>query len=108
MLLVFQAGVVLGLRGGVAFEVEAQTVGQDLHSGLSSWRSMPGFCFIRAQKTALSKGHRIVAILHVILYMVHSAGLKGGSVQNPIHALAQFVADLHAPNGSVAVDGFYE
>lgn len=36
------------------------------------------------------------------------AGLKGGSVQNPIHALAQFVADLHAPNGSVAVDGFYE
>ncbi|EIE20818.1 peptidase M20 [Coccomyxa subellipsoidea C-169] len=62
-----QAGVVLGLRGGVAFEVEAQTVGQDLHSGL-----------------------------------------KGGSVQNPIHALAQFVADLHAPNGSVAVDGFYD
>jgi hypothetical protein len=36
------------------------------------------------------------------------AGLKGGSVQNPVHALAQFVADLHAPNGSVAVDGFYE
>ncbi|KAK9909549.1 hypothetical protein WJX75_003981 [Coccomyxa subellipsoidea] len=62
-----QAGIVLGLRGGVAFEVEAQTVGQDLHSGL-----------------------------------------KGGSVQNPVHALAQFVADLHAPNGSVAVDGFYE
>ncbi|CAL8467971.1 g7509 [Coccomyxa elongata] len=62
-----QAGVVLGLRGGIAFEVEAQTVGQDLHSGL-----------------------------------------KGGSVQNPIHALAQFVAELHAPNGSVAVDGFYK
>ena len=35
-------------------------------------------------------------------------GLKGGSVQNPIHALAQFVAELHAPNGTVAVDGFYE
>ena len=29
-------------------------------------------------------------------------------MQNPIHALAQFVADLHAPNGSVAVDGFYK
>ena len=36
------------------------------------------------------------------------AGMKGGSVQNPIHALASFVSDLHAPNGSVAVQGFYE
>ena len=35
------------------------------------------------------------------------AGMKGGSVQNPIHALAQFVDNLHAPNGSVNVKGFY-
>ena len=35
------------------------------------------------------------------------AGMKGGSVQNPIHALAQFVDNLHAPNGSVNVEGFY-
>ena len=33
--------------------------------------------------------------------------MKGGSVQNPIHALAQFVDNLHAPNGSVNVKGFY-
>ena len=36
------------------------------------------------------------------------AGMKGGSVQNPIHALSSFISDLHAPNGSVAVEGFYE
>ena len=33
--------------------------------------------------------------------------MKGGSVQNPIHALAQFIDGLHAPNGSVNVEGFY-
>ena len=33
--------------------------------------------------------------------------MKGGSVQNPIHALAQFIDNLHAPNGSVKVEGFY-
>ena len=36
------------------------------------------------------------------------AGMKGGSVQNPIHALASFISDLHTPDGSVAVEGFYE
>ena len=34
--------------------------------------------------------------------------MKGGSVQNPIHALTSFISDLHAPDGSVAVEGFYE
>jgi hypothetical protein len=33
--------------------------------------------------------------------------MKGGSVQNPIHALAHFIDELHAPNGSVNVEGFY-
>ena len=28
-----QSGICLGLRGGIAFEVEAQTVNVDLHSG---------------------------------------------------------------------------
>ena len=28
-----QSGIALGLRGGIAFEVEAQTVDVDLHSG---------------------------------------------------------------------------
>ncbi|GAB4821211.1 hypothetical protein N2152v2_008257 [Parachlorella kessleri] len=38
---------------------------------------------------------------------VHS-GMVGGAVQNPARALAQLLATLHAPNGSVAVQGFYD
>ena len=38
---------------------------------------------------------------------LHSGGF-GGAVQNPLHALAQIVAGLHAPDGRVAVEGFYD
>jgi len=38
---------------------------------------------------------------------LHS-GRHGGAVLNPNHALAELVASLHAPDGSVAVDGFYD
>ena len=38
---------------------------------------------------------------------LHS-GRYGGTVQNPIHALAQLLAGLHAPDGRVAVPGFYD
>ncbi|HEY3980859.1 MAG TPA: M20/M25/M40 family metallo-hydrolase [Streptosporangiaceae bacterium] len=38
---------------------------------------------------------------------LHS-GRYGGTVANPLHALAQIVASLHAPDGSVAVAGFYD
>jgi acetylornithine deacetylase/succinyl-diaminopimelate desuccinylase-like protein len=38
---------------------------------------------------------------------LHS-GRYGGTVANPLHALAQVVASLHAPDGSVAVAGFYD
>ena len=31
--LCLQSGIALGLRGGIAFEVEAKTVDMDLHSG---------------------------------------------------------------------------
>eukprot|EP00884_Botryococcus_braunii_P001132 jgi/Botrbrau1/11019/Bobra.101_1s0017.1 len=61
-----QPGLVLGLRGAAAFQVDVQTLEGDVHSG--------GF---------------------------------GGSIQNPIHALAAFVEGLHYPNGSVAIPGFY-
>lgn len=59
-------GVVLGMRGAVAAEIEVTALGTDVHSGLA-----------------------------------------GGAVQNPIRALAQILASLHFPNGSVAVPGFY-
>jgi acetylornithine deacetylase/succinyl-diaminopimelate desuccinylase-like protein len=38
---------------------------------------------------------------------LHS-GRYGGTVANPLHALAQILASLHAGDGSVAVAGFYD
>lgn len=38
---------------------------------------------------------------------LHS-GLAGGAAPNPIHALVRLLDLLHAPDGSVAVDGFYD
>lgn len=38
---------------------------------------------------------------------LHS-GIYGGTVQNPIHALAEIVAGMHDAEGRVAVPGFYD
>lgn len=38
---------------------------------------------------------------------LHS-GRYGGTVANPVHALADVLAKLHRPDGSIAVDGFYD
>ena len=38
---------------------------------------------------------------------LHS-GRYGGSIANALHAMAELVASLHRPDGSVAVDGFYD
>ena len=38
---------------------------------------------------------------------LHS-GRHGGSVANPLHAMAQLVASLHHPDGRIAVAGFYD
>src|SRR4029077_8266205 len=38
---------------------------------------------------------------------LHS-GRHGGSVANPLHAMAQLITSLHEPNGKVAVAGFYD
>ena len=38
---------------------------------------------------------------------LHS-GHYGGSVHNPIQALSEIIAQLHAPDGSVSVPGFYD
>jgi acetylornithine deacetylase/succinyl-diaminopimelate desuccinylase-like protein len=38
---------------------------------------------------------------------LHS-GRHGGALQNPLHALVEMLAGLHLPDGSVAVEGFYD
>ena len=38
---------------------------------------------------------------------LHS-GRHGGSVANPLHAMAQLVASLHHADGRIAIDGFYD
>ena len=38
---------------------------------------------------------------------LHS-GRYGGSIPNPLHALAELIASLHTPDGRVAVEGFYD
>jgi acetylornithine deacetylase/succinyl-diaminopimelate desuccinylase-like protein len=38
---------------------------------------------------------------------LHS-GRYGGTVANPLHALSEVLASLHSPDGTVAVDGFYD
>jgi acetylornithine deacetylase/succinyl-diaminopimelate desuccinylase-like protein len=38
---------------------------------------------------------------------LHS-GRHGGSVANPLHAMARLIASLHQPDGRVAVPGFYD
>jgi acetylornithine deacetylase/succinyl-diaminopimelate desuccinylase-like protein len=38
---------------------------------------------------------------------LHS-GRYGGSMANALHAVAELVASLHAPDGRIAVDGFYD
>src|SRR5205814_1913105 len=34
--------------------------------------------------------------------------LYGGTIQNPIHALAQLLASMRSPEGRVLVEGFYD
>ena len=38
---------------------------------------------------------------------LHS-GRYGGTVANPVHALAEILSGLHKPDGSVAISGFYD
>lgn len=38
---------------------------------------------------------------------LHS-GTYGGTIANPLHALVQILDSMHAPNGRITVDGFYD
>lgn len=60
---------------------------------------------------AISYGLRGLAALEIAVqgpYQDLHSGGYGGAVMNPAHALAALIASLHRPEGTVAVDGFYD
>lgn len=65
----------------------------------------------RASEPSLTVASRGLAGLNFSLTAaakdLHS-GRHGGSVANPLHAMAQLVASLHHPDGRIAVAGFYD
>jgi acetylornithine deacetylase/succinyl-diaminopimelate desuccinylase-like protein len=65
----------------------------------------------RSDEPSLTVANRGLAGLELTLQGpakdLHS-GRHGGSVANPLHALARLVASLHQPDGRVAVAGFYD
>jgi acetylornithine deacetylase/succinyl-diaminopimelate desuccinylase-like protein len=64
----------------------------------------------RIDEPSLTVANRGLAALELTLTGagkdLHS-GRHGGSVPNPLHAMARLIASLHQPDGRVAVDGFY-
>jgi acetylornithine deacetylase/succinyl-diaminopimelate desuccinylase-like protein len=65
----------------------------------------------RIDEPSLTVANRGLASLELTLSGpakdLHS-GRHGGSVANPLHAMAQLIASLHQPDGRVAVAGFYD
>lgn len=65
----------------------------------------------RIDEPSLTLGNRGLAALELTLTGpakdLHS-GRHGGSVANPLHALARLIASLHRSDGRVAVAGFYD
>lgn len=65
----------------------------------------------RIDEPSITVGNRGLAALELTLTGpakdLHS-GRHGGSVVNPLHALARLIASLHDPDGRVAVQGFYD
>jgi acetylornithine deacetylase/succinyl-diaminopimelate desuccinylase-like protein len=65
----------------------------------------------RIDEPSLTVANRGLVALEVTLTGpakdLHS-GRHGGSVANPLHAMARLIASLHQPDGRVAVAGFYE
>jgi acetylornithine deacetylase/succinyl-diaminopimelate desuccinylase-like protein len=65
----------------------------------------------RPDEPSLSVGSKGLVSLDIVVEGaatdLHS-GRYGGTVANPLHALAGILASLHGPDGRVAVDGFYD
>lgn len=67
--------------------------------------------FLGKDKPAISTGLRGLCSLDIALKTANTdlhSGTYGGGVPNALHALVTLLNSLHADNGRVAVEGFYE
>jgi acetylornithine deacetylase/succinyl-diaminopimelate desuccinylase-like protein len=65
----------------------------------------------RASEPSLSLASKGLVTMDIVVdgasTDLHS-GRYGGTIANPLHALSEILASLHLPDGTVAVDGFYD
>lgn len=67
--------------------------------------------FYLPQKPSITLGSRGLCALQLDVRGPRSdlhSGEYGGSIQNPIHALAHILASMRSPDGRIAVAGFYD
>jgi acetylornithine deacetylase/succinyl-diaminopimelate desuccinylase-like protein len=65
----------------------------------------------RPDEPSLSLQSKGIASMDIIVEGADTdlhSGRYGGTVANPLHALSEILAGLHHPDGTVAVDGFYD
>ena len=66
-------------------------------------------CAAKEHQTSFHPGGTVHAVLpESIKLPFHSAGMKGGSVLNPINALAKLLAGMVDEDNHITVQGFYE
>lgn len=113
-----QGTLAIGLRGAVAVEVELQTLATDVHSGVQPAAPAPDPLTLTAKQAGLGGNdwHTADAFMSRLADCTHGrcqeahvhAGIKGGSVLNPINALAKLLAGMVDDDNHITVDGFYE
>lgn len=103
----------------VVLEGEEENGSRGLNASLSQWKELLKADVLMVADTGMAGagvpavvvGLRGIVSLTVVLsgprYDLHS-GVHGGVAPNPAQALARLVADLHCPDGSIAVKGFYD
>jgi acetylornithine deacetylase/succinyl-diaminopimelate desuccinylase-like protein len=109
----------LNLNLKIFIEGEEESGSKGIMAALPEWKELlksdvllvcDTGCIVRGLPT-ITMGLRGVAHLTVKIsgpnYDLHS-GVHGGLVRNPAMALARLLSTLHNPDGSIAVEGFYD
>ena len=103
----------------VLIEGEEESGSDAIHAGLPAWKEQVTADILMVCDTGvLHPGQPTITMglrgtahfeirVHGPSYDLHS-GVYGGVVLNPLQALASILAKLHAPDGSIAVPGFYD